>query len=105
MVSVEDGKSISIGRLEHNAPLNRFKNIIPCKLLESSVNQESVAQYYTFFSDDDYSITLIPFKGVAEFQNSYINASYIDVSTIALSLHTNIYYALYMCTTVFPTCM
>ena len=44
-------------------------------------NNSSYSLYFIFFcSDDDNLIELQPILGWSEFQNEYINASYIDVS-------------------------
>ena len=38
-------------------------------------------------ADDDHRISLVPLTNFPEYQNDYINASYVDVST-ALMIHS-----------------
>jgi netrin-G3 ligand len=65
--------------LSANNPANKFKNrlvnILPCKLILSSIK---IQIFLFIFSDENTRVCLSPIRGVEG--SDYINASYIDVS-------------------------
>ena len=72
--------STTVGFSPKFANLNRFNNITVCKSRSISL----LAYTYTLFadSDDDNRIILTPTKGHPDCQGDFINASFIDVSSL-----------------------
>ena len=67
--------------MEENRLLNRFANIVVCKLY-ISIHCNCCLLPYAFVTDDDNRVLLEPIGDYPDCQNEYINACYVDVSGV-----------------------
>ena len=72
-----------IGKSSANRPLNRFRNITACEPTITVTQRSSYSLFgFPFGTDDDHRVVLKSISGGVDCEHDYINAAYIDVSSL-----------------------
>ena len=87
----EAGHSTEYAMSPEIKPLNRFANIVVCKsflfflCIHRGVNSKLLLLYGNVCADDDNRIVLKPLTDASDCQRDYINACYVDVSSVYIN--------------------